>query len=343
MSTSTAEWSNLTAATTPSFLQRKANTPTNRVLTTLSGSLSLLGTSLIIVTYFLWKDFRSTSRTILVYISFADFCIAGGTLVALWHGSAGVNKLCIVQSFVTTTASLWSFFWTTFLAAFMYMTVVKKQRKKAQIMFKVFHVLGWGIPLVIVGTALGLNKLGNDNDYFTSGWCWIQFNLSDKRFWMLITGKGWEMASYILCSAFYFMLKLHIRNEVRHHRRQFPSETSKETALKIERKLTLVPVIFVMVRIWGTVRFILYVSDPHSASEQHAWWEEALLYLQGMGDSSQGFANFLLFCFFTERFQAHLSQATHNLFSRCRKQESVSETSQSTEATHSQKTVVNEK
>ena len=217
MSTSTAELSNLTAATTPSFLQQKANTPTNRVLTTLSGSLSLLGTSLIIVTYFLWKDFRSTSRTILVYISFADFCIAGGTLVAVWHGSAGGNKLCIAQSFVTTTASLWSFFWTTFLAAYMYTTVVKKQRKKAQIMFKVFHALGWGIPLVIVGTALGLNKLGNDHDYFTSGWCWIQFklHLSDKHLWMLITGKGWEIASYILCSAFYLMLKLHIRNEVR--------------------------------------------------------------------------------------------------------------------------------
>ena len=221
MLTSTENSTNFTTAVpSTSGFEEEANASINRVLTTISGSLSLLGTSLIIATYIAWKDFRSTSRRILVYISIADLFIAGSNLVGVWHRHSEPDGkrdvLCEAQSFVTTTASLWSFFWTTFLAAFMYMTVAKKKRNKAEIMLKVFHAFGWGIPLIIVGTALGLNKLGNDKDFFTSGWCWIYFGLTDedKHLWMLLTGKAWEIAAYILCSTFYVMLKCHIHKEV---------------------------------------------------------------------------------------------------------------------------------
>lgn len=220
MLTSTKDLTNLATATavpsTPSGFEGEANASINRVLTTISGSLSLLGTSLIIATYIAWKDFRSTSRRILVYISIADFFIAGSNLVGVWHRHTKSDVLCKAQSFVTTTACLWSFFWTTFLAAFMYMTVAKKKRNKAEIMLKVFHAFGWGIPIIIIGTALGLNRLGNDKDFYTSGWCWINSDLNDeeRHLWMLLTGKAWEIAAYVLCSTFYLMLKCHIRKEV---------------------------------------------------------------------------------------------------------------------------------
>ena len=218
MLTSTADLSNSTINTPTSGFEVEANASINRVLTTISGSLSLLGTSLIIGTYIAWKDFRSTSRIILVYVSIADFIVAGSNLVGVWHRhtETGRDVLCEAQSFVTATASLWSFFWTTFLAAFMYMTVAKKQRNKAVIMLKVFHGFGWGIPIIIVGTALGLQKLGNDKDFYTSGWCWINSDLNDedKHLWMLLTGKAWEIAAYVICSTFYLLLRCHIHKEV---------------------------------------------------------------------------------------------------------------------------------
>jgi len=65
--------------------------------------------------------------------------------------------------------------------------------------------------------------------------------------------------------------------QVYRHQNQFPSQISKEAALKMERKLTLVPVIFILVRIWGTTRFILYVSSPGRGMHK---WEEVLLHLQ---------------------------------------------------------------
>lgn len=215
-STAVTKLSNLTTAASPGTFECVANALVNKVLISISATLSLLGTSLIIGTFFAWKDFRSTSRRILVYISIADFFIAGSNLFGVWREYEESDPLCKAQSFVSTCANLWSFFWTTFLAAFMYITVAKKQRNKAETMLKVFHAFGWGIPLILVGTALGLRKLGNDKDFFTSGWCWIDSSLKpeDRHLWMLMSGKAWEIAAYILCSMFYLMLKCHIRKEV---------------------------------------------------------------------------------------------------------------------------------
>lgn len=331
MFTSSPQSSNATGATTQSF-EEEANALTNRILATISGSLSILGSSFIIVTYFLWKDLRSTSRKILGYISFADFCLAASALEGLWHSD---NRPCKAQSFVTTTASLWSFFWTTFLAVFLYMIVVKKKRREAEIMFKVFHVFGWGIPLVIVGIALREDKLGNDWDKVTPGWCWIN-STKDEILWMWITGKAWEISSCILCFLFFILLRLHIRKKVYHDKGQLSSTLSKETALKVQKRLILVPALFVMVRIWGTIRFLLY-SFGYRLDDH--WWEEALLYLQGMGDGLQGFTNFLLFSFFTEKFQTTLKQA----FLACRRiQGPTSEESQSIVVTASEDRNVNE-
>ena len=214
MTATTADTNFTTAA--PTRFEVEANKVVNRALVTISATLSILGTTLIIGTFVAWKDYRSTSRRILVYISIADFFVATSNLFGVWRYSDQSDIACETQSFVSTCASLWSFFWTTFLAVFLYTIVAKKKRRKAEIMLKVFHVFGWGIPLIIVGTALALDKLGNDKDYFTSGWCWIKWNLTteDKHLWMLLTGKAWEIAAYILCSAFYLMLKIYIRREV---------------------------------------------------------------------------------------------------------------------------------
>ena len=210
--------SNLSSPSHRSF-EPEANSISNRVLTTVSASLSLLGTFFIIVTFIVWKDFRSTSRKILVFISIGDFFIAGGNLLGVWLplSENTTTDICKAQSFVTTCASLWSFFWTTFLSIFMYTVVARKQTEKAAKMLKYFHVFGWGIPLTITGIALGLKKLGNDYDFYSAGWCWIDggLALAEKRRWMLLTGKAWEMVAYILISTFYLMLKWHIHKEVK--------------------------------------------------------------------------------------------------------------------------------
>lgn len=193
----------------------------HKIVVTLSAVLSICGTSVIIGTFIAWEDFRSISRKILVYISMADFLTAGGNLLGFWINRAKLScdkdflkTLCEGQSFVTSTATLWSFFWTVFLAIFLYMVVVKKQRRIAETSLKIFHFFAWGVPLVLVGTALGLQKLGTRPDnFYTSGWCWVHLNMSssEQGIWMLLLGKAWEIVAYVLIFVFYFTLKCHIR------------------------------------------------------------------------------------------------------------------------------------
>lgn len=189
-----------------------------RILSSISASLSIVGTIAIIATYFLWKEIQTNSRLILVYISIADFFTAAGNLVTIFDTKGLKNPRdtkCVIQSYITTTSCLCSFFWTTYLGLYLFLTVARKQLRMADNLMLVFHITAWGIPLAIVTTALVEHKLGDDFDYVTAGWCWINNEARNKTFWMLITGKAWEIGSYFLITILFIIVKCHIRSEVR--------------------------------------------------------------------------------------------------------------------------------
>lgn len=196
------------------------NTTLNRTLMTITSAFSLFGALVIIVTYVTWKDIRSISRQILVYISIADCVVVGSYLFGTFLPPNTDSSACIVQSFLSTTANLWSFFWTTFMAIFLYTTIARKNPRMAEKMFWIFHGIGWGIPIFIVILALEADVLGNDRDIYSSGWCWIRVQDRDKMnakkniMWMLITGKAWEIVVFVLILIFYGLLKCHLRKEV---------------------------------------------------------------------------------------------------------------------------------
>lgn len=61
-----------------------------------------------------------------------------------------------------------------------------------------------------------------------------------------------------------------------------------------------------------------------------------------MGDSSQGFANFLLFCLFTDKFRTRLQRAACGFLQQCKKKPSGSPPSSSEETRSHQQTLINE-
>ena len=77
-------------------------------------------------------------------------------------------------------------------------------------------VFGWGIPLIIAGTAFKLDRFGSNYDILTPGWCFIDARLprNDLQLWLWLTGISWDVTAYILVSVFYLMLKCYIRNQV---------------------------------------------------------------------------------------------------------------------------------
>ena len=191
----------------------------NEYLTTITSILSFFGTLFIVVSFFVWKDIRTTSRRILVYISVADFCTAVATIAAIasfWVTGSESKKVCFVQSILGTLSVLCSFFWTAFMAVYLYISVCKKNSRLADTLMYLFHVCGWGVPIVIVSIAASTNKLGNNDNKVTSGWCWVNKNLdwNDQVLWMLLAGKLWEIMACLVIAVLYGLLKRNVAKEV---------------------------------------------------------------------------------------------------------------------------------
>lgn len=203
------------------------------ILAILSSSASVIGCLLIIITYACWKDFRTTARSILVFISIADLFTASGYVVgsAVYlhykvynkNATCDVNHIgdnykhtCEWQSFVTTSSSIASFFWTTVLAFYLYMTIVYKMYKFVRQLMPLIHVVSWGVPIVLCTVAMTQQWLGPSLDDTSVSWCFISG--CKPRGWhsigQLLLGKGWEMISYILVIFFYTATKIFIELEV---------------------------------------------------------------------------------------------------------------------------------
>jgi len=189
------------------------------ILTTITSVLSLFGTVFIVLFFFIWKDIRTTSRRILVYISIADFFTSVATIAAVtnfWLSGSENPQVCLVQSVIGTLSVLCSFFWTVSMAVYLYIVVCMKKSRLAERLMCVFHVFSWGIPLLIVTLAASLNKLGDNGNKVSAGWCWVNIDLnwSDQVLWMLVAGKLWEIIACVVITALYALLKRNMKKEV---------------------------------------------------------------------------------------------------------------------------------
>ena len=189
-------------------------------------SLSMFGSITIIVTYFLFENLRTTSRKILVYISIGDFFTVFPYLVIRWYNSAdnpdrdpdkySKSHNCQAQSFVSTTAVMWSFMWTSSLAIYLYLSVVKQRVEMAEKLMVLFHGINWGVPLVLVGVALCCRALGFHEANASGGWCWIKRHPEhwETVLWMLACGKFCEIVSYFVNEILCFCVYRKVKEEV---------------------------------------------------------------------------------------------------------------------------------
>ena len=199
-------------------------------------SLSIIGAALIIGTFLKWSDMRTMSRRLLVFISIADLLTAIGNLLGLAGNldqlvtSETKNlsdyvtfhpPLCVAQSFVTTTSSLSSFFWTCILAWYLYLSLVHMSPNTFRQAWHtaLMHFIGWGIPLACGIAAIVKGALGADADIAASaGWCFIRghsrvddsFTYHDKMVWQLMVGKAWEILTYVIMLLVYLRIKYFI-------------------------------------------------------------------------------------------------------------------------------------
>lgn len=209
------------------------------IATIVSCTLSVIGSFVIIYIYARWRDLRTGSRSIITFLAIADLVTASGYLMGsvnyIYHYGNEENTpeclqfhtVCQIQSFITTTSSICSFAWTLFLAAYLYLVIVRAKINSANRLIPVCHVVAWGLPLVITLPLLITGKLGY-SPYAASNWCFIKDYLphNDHKYLcghfneevallVLLGGKAWEILTYIMIIVTYAAIKWHIAKEVR--------------------------------------------------------------------------------------------------------------------------------
>uniref|UniRef100_UPI0037E85986 G-protein coupled receptor 157 n=1 Tax=Semicossyphus pulcher TaxID=241346 RepID=UPI0037E85986 len=278
-----------------------------QVVVLFSCALSFLGSSLIILTFILWSDLRTTPRKLLVFLSVSDWLSAVSYAYGVWSVFHTDSLDCIVQGAISTFANTSSFFWTVAIAIYLYVFIVRSSQRVADSLVLFFHLVSWGVPLAITVAAVSLSKIGYDASEVSVGWCWVRIGAPDRVLWMLLTGKIWEFLAYLTLPVLYILIKRHIHiahaalSEYRPILGTRPQSNSFFSMA--DMKLTLIPIIFIVLRIWSTVRFILLLAGSPVRLNP------VLVTLHGIGNTSQGTANCIMFIFLTQPIRTRLSTA----------------------------------
>ncbi|XP_042346952.1 G-protein coupled receptor 157 [Plectropomus leopardus] len=278
-----------------------------QVIVLCSCALSFLGSSLIILTFVIWSDLRTTPRRLLVYLSVSDWLSAVSYAFGVWRVFHTDSLECVAQGAISTFANTSSFFWTVAIAVYLYVFIVRSSQRVADSLVVFFHLISWGVPLAITVAAVCLNKIGYDASEVSVGWCWVSIHAPDRVLWMLLTGKIWEFLAYLTLPVLYILIKRHIHvahaalSEYRPILANRP--LSHSFSSMADMKLTLIPIIFIVLRILSTVRFILLLAG--SSARQNP----VLVTLHGIGNTSQGAANCIMFVLLTRPIRTRLCTA----------------------------------
>lgn len=208
--------------------------------TMLSSMASVVGSSLIIISFAVWSDLRTTARAILVFLAIADLFTAMGYFLASVLFLANEqdkyeisSSFCTFQSFVTTAFPISSFLWTANLAVYLFVSITLKRAKTAKKLMPLFHIIAWGIPLLlcIPGAATGVlgGTQAGASTQGTVAWCWVSFNNSfdnrssvdDARYRLielhvleLVFGKLWEICVFIIAIVLCIAVKCSLQKKV---------------------------------------------------------------------------------------------------------------------------------
>ncbi|MEE6485102.1 hypothetical protein FKM82_014174 [Ascaphus truei] len=274
-----------------------------QVIVLLSCALSCLGSALIILTHARWPELRSRPRQLLLYLSVADLLSAASYFYGVLRDFRGPAWDCVAQGALSTFSNTSSFFWTVAVAVYLYVTIVHSQQGLAEQMICWFHVISWGVPLVITVSAVSLQKIGYDASFVSVGWCWISIEAEDKLMWMLLTGKVWEILAYFTLPVLYILIRKHIGRAhaaLSEYRPILAAAPIYQPRTIADKKLVFIPLIFIFLRIWSTIRFILTLCNSSAVHNP------ILLILHGIGNTFQGGANCIMFVLCTRVIRSRL-------------------------------------
>ncbi|MGH0135928.1 UNVERIFIED_CONTAM: hypothetical protein FKN15_059144 [Acipenser sinensis] len=201
-----------------------------RAVILISCFLSFLGSCLIIFTYMLWADLRTKPRKLLVFLSVADLLSAVSYFYGVLRDFDSDSWDCVLQGSVSTFANTSSFFWTVAVAIYLYIFIVRSDQRTANGLLLWFHIIR-KLTINLVTPAKDLHCIRESMHHPAT--------LSEKE------GGGFHIHAAL--SEYRPILAANPMS-------QFQSSMA-------DTKLTLIPVIFIALRIWSTIRFVLTLAE----------------------------------------------------------------------------------
>jgi G protein-coupled receptor 157 len=196
-----------------------------RALVGVTCILSMAGALLIIFSYILIKEIRTTTRKILLHLSIMDFMAAAGNSIGVFinfdqyfvdstnNVSSQVRGACEAQAFFSMYGTISSILWTNCMAVYIYLHVM--QLPKVVWSMYVFYVLNYGLPLITSLWFLVTKKFGY-SPYGGSGWCSVII-YDNETGWTLpivifFANDIWVYLTVIIVPLIYLSLKVHVYN-----------------------------------------------------------------------------------------------------------------------------------
>ncbi|KAL5491476.1 hypothetical protein EMCRGX_G016771 [Ephydatia muelleri] len=294
------------------------------VVAIFSSLLSCMGSVLIVYVYLRWPAVRSGSRAIITYLAIADFVTGFGYIMGssnyLQYTSYGdvtampastkvelcdnlFTPVCKIQSFLTTSSSMMSFLWTLILAIYLHTTVVKNRIRLAQQLVPLYHVIAWGLPTILIFVMLATDVLGY-SPVASANWCFIGVNGDNtlRIAMIMVGGKFLEIITYVVALVLFVSTSIRLRIQKDGTLLLHQSQDQAKVAMiqQVDRKLLFIPIVFILLRIWGTLEFIFTeVYSKYFCTNSPAFLGVllALRFLQAIGDGGQGWSNAILYIF----------------------------------------------
>ena len=150
-----------------------------------SDSLSCVASVIMILIYIRWKDIRRLgAQSIVTFIAISDFFTASAYLagsvnilvhrnVYSEHSCEVFQTICEIESYIVTCATMSSYLWTLILAVYFYLAISYHSTQVATRLMPVYHVVGWGLPVLVALPLLCAGQLGYA-PFVTGIWCYLE-------------------------------------------------------------------------------------------------------------------------------------------------------------------------
>ncbi|KAJ5070699.1 g protein-coupled receptor [Anaeramoeba ignava] len=253
------------------------------ISTFISCIFGIIGSLLIIIIFLIFKEQKLFYRKLILVLSFYDL------LQSISYILPGKNYhiLCHVQMYAIAITGITSQYWCAAISFVSYLKVVKN--KTDQYLQKLYQLLHISMLILDVLFILIVTFFGTPTKKETY-WCWC----SEMGLTMMMYTFYWIFM--VICLVFYLLTIIKLR-AVFKIISQIQIQISKEKQLaqfKIQLRMSLIPLIYIILLIPPTIKRVNEEIHPNSKSSI------IINILQAIATTSHGFWDFLIFIVFVK-------------------------------------------